>query len=389
MTRILFVDRDQRVLDGLRRALQPVRGEWLIAFAGSGAEALVLLAGSAYDALVTEVRLPDMSGSELLAQVTRLHPETVRIVHANAADYEPALKTAGVAHQFLAKPCEVKELRTAIQRALLDRPAIQDSPLRRIISSLGSLPSLPSVYFELIQAMESPDVSASSVGRIMARDMGMSAKVIQLVNSAFFGVRQPILDPVAAVVYLGYDTIRALALQVAVFSQFNKSRIPEFSIDALQRHSVRVAAGAKLIANNAGLSRNAANDCAAAGFLHDIGKLVLAANVPDRYRRALRQAARDSLPLELAELQEFGTAHSEVGAYLLGLWGMPEVLTDIVRLHHTPPDGSRHQLSKAAVVYIANIADHKEPRREIDPRCIEFANATGHEWEELTCAIQQ
>jgi putative nucleotidyltransferase with HDIG domain len=388
MTRILFVDDDQRVQDGLRRMLQPYRSEWQTAFVSSGAQALQALTESTFEVLVSEARLSDMSGADLLAEVQRRYPETVRIVQTNVVDYEPALKTTGVAHQFLTKPCEIKVLRIAIERALLDRDTVRDSSLRRIVSSLGSLPSLPSVYFELIQAMESPDVSASGVGRIMSRDMGMATKVIQLVNSAFFGVRQPILDPVAAVVYLGYDTVRALALQVAVFSQFHKSRIPEFSIEELQQHCVRVAAGAKVIARNAGLSRNAANDCASGGFLHDIGKLVLAANVPDRFRRAMREAAQGGYPLELAELQEFGSTHSEVGAYLLSLWGMPEVLTDIVRLHHAPPERSGRELTKAGVVYIANIADHKAARHEVDPRCVEFARATGHEWEELTCAAQ-
>jgi putative nucleotidyltransferase with HDIG domain len=385
MTRILFVDYDERALEGLRRMLQPLNGDWECGFANSGSQALNLLSLSPYDVLVTEVRLLDMTGIELLERVRTLYPLTARFVQTSVANYEPALKTTGTAHQFLAKTGELSVLRSAIERALKDRDDLPETGLRRIVSSLGSLPSLPSVYFDLIRAMDSPEVSVSEVGRIMSRDMAMAAKVVQLVNSAFFGVRKPILDTAAAVVYLGCDTVRALALQVAVFSQFRKSRIPEFSIEGLQQHSVRVAGAAKLIASNAGLSRNAANDCAAGGFLHDIGKLVLAASVPDRYQRALRQAARHALPTELAELQEFGAGHSEVGAYLLGLWGMPEVLTDIVRLHHSPPDNSQRTLTKAAVVYIANIADHNEMRHEVDPRCLEFARAAGHQWEELTC----
>jgi putative nucleotidyltransferase with HDIG domain len=213
-----------------------------------------------------------------------------------------------------------------------------------------------------MEAIEA-DASAVEVGKIVASDIGMVSKVLQLVNSAFFGASRRIVDPVAAVVYLGYDTIRALAVQIGVFSQFDSKQTPWFSLDALQQHSVRVAAKAQSLALEEGLSRAVANDCLAAGFLHDIGKLVLASNFPQRYRAVSRHAPNRMLE---AEHDEFGTTHAEIGAYLLWLWGIPDVLTEVVALHHRPVQDPDHQLDALRIVSAANSLDRADSNLQPD-----------------------
>ena len=357
MKRVLFVDDDPQLLAGLQRMFYPFRREWQVDFAAGGLQALKMLDESRYDVLVTDVRMPGMNGIELLQAAAKRFPGVMRFVLSGAADRDLALRSVELAHQFLTKPCEPAVLRDVIDRALNLRLVLEDPALRLVVASMRALPSIPGVYVELMNAIRSPETPASELGSIVARDAGMTAKVLQLVNSSFFGIRRAFIDPVAATVYLGAETVGALVLQASVFSQFSARTMREFPLEALQQHSGRVAATAQKIAADAGLTRVRANECMAAGLLHDLGKLVLVSSFPEQYRKVLRDMEDYGLSAHAAELQEFGTSHAEVGAYLLWLWGIPDVLTEAVALHHNPPPERDGKLSPATVVYIANTLD--------------------------------
>jgi putative nucleotidyltransferase with HDIG domain len=332
MKRILFVDDEPRVLEGLERMLYSVRKQWQMVFVSSGREALRLLSESEFDALITDLRMPEMSGTELLTQVVQSHPEVLRIVLSGTADRDITLRSAPLAHQYLAKPCDAKVLRATVERALSLKVILEDPALKRLVASIQALPSVPAIYVNLIESLKSPDSSASNIGAIIAKDPSMTAKVLQLVNSALFGIRRRIADPVEAVVYLGVETVRSLALTVSVFSQFDGRCNPGFSIEALRDHSVAVASLARQIAKSMALPKDAADDIFAGALMHDLGKLVLAANFPDRYREVTQQC--DPRSRREAESRLFGANHCAVGTYLLWLWGLPESVTEIVACHH-------------------------------------------------------
>ena len=151
MKRVLFVDDEQKVLDGLQRMLYPMRNEWRMAFVTSGREALERLAQSEYDVLVTDLRMPEMSGLDLLAKVVSLYPQVVRMVLSGVADQEIAVRSATLAHQYLVKPCDAATLRATVGRAFSLRVMLDDPVLKQLISSLHSLPSVPSVYLRLMR----------------------------------------------------------------------------------------------------------------------------------------------------------------------------------------------------------------------------------------------
>ncbi|PWU00854.1 MAG: two-component system response regulator [Terriglobia bacterium] len=334
MKRILFVDDEPRVLDGLKRMLYPYRNDWEMVFVTSGTEALQLLAASEFDVLMTDVRMPQMNGIELLAEVSKRHPQVVRMVLSGTADQEMTLRSVTLAHQYLVKPCDAKTLRTKVEHALNFHRTLENPILKQIIARLHSLPSIPSVYVKLMGALQSPDVSIREVGEIIAQDLGMTAKVLQLVNSAFFGMGRHIATPAEAAVYLGIDTVKALALSVSAFSQFNAKALSFFSIEALQQHSMAVGFLARNIAKSLGQSRVAIDDAFLGGMLHDIGKLVLASNCPEQYQRVQHLAQEKAMATFEAEREIFGTSHDEVGGYLLWLWGLPDAITEIVAGHH-------------------------------------------------------
>jgi HD-like signal output (HDOD) protein/CheY-like chemotaxis protein len=359
MPRILFVDDEPRVLDGLRRLLRVIRPEWEAAFASHGEKALEMLALAPYDVLVTDLRMPGIDGSELLEQVRRRFPDTARIALSGQADRTHMLKSLGCAHQCLAKPCEAEALKDAIHRALGLRGALVDPGLKRVISRVRCLPSIPAMYQDLIAALRAPETSGPMLARIIGQDMAMSAKVLQLANSAYFGARRQLSDLAEAVLYLGLDTIGSLAFSMGVFSVFEAPRFREFGVAAIWQHSLATAALARRIMKSEGASKKAADDALMAGLLHDAGKLLFASECTEAYRAVFETRRALRLTDGEAERRVFGAAHPELGAYLLRLWGLPDGVTEAVAFHEFPGACAGGGFSPVTAVHVADALEHE------------------------------
>jgi HD-like signal output (HDOD) protein len=334
--RILFVDDEPNVLEGLQRMLRPMRHEWETAFAEGGPAALELLETRPFDVIVSDMRMPGMDGSTLLAEVRRRHPQTIRIVLSGQSEQEVNMKSVGLAHQYLSKPCDAESLKETIGRACALRDLMISEPLQLLISQMESLPSIPALYAQLIQELESRDSSMNRIGEIVAQDVGMTAKLLQMVNSAFFGLQRHISNPADAASFLGIDTIRALVLSIQVFSQFDESQVPDFSLDELWSHSMAVAKLAKQIARAENQNQQVCDEAFAAGMLHEAGQLVLASSHPRKFTGMLALARVGQIPRIEAERIVFGAGHPEIGAYLLGLWGLPHSIVEAVAFHLQP-----------------------------------------------------
>lgn len=354
MKRVLFVDDEQRVLDGLQRMLYPMRNEWRLAFVTSGREALELLGKAEYDVLVTDLRMPGMGGLELLAKVVRLHPQVVRIVLSGTADQEIVVRSATLAHQYLVKPCDAATLRATVSRAFGLRMMLDDPALKQLISSLHTLPSVPSVYLRLMEVLQSLDVSPQQIAEVVGQDIGMTTKVMQLANSALFGLQRQITDPMEAVIYMGPEMVRQLVLVASAFSAFQPKGVRRFSIEQLQSHSLQVGGLARRIAQSLDLPATVVDYAFVGGLLHDVGKLLLACNYPEKYDEAMRQATEEGVLSRMAEVQAFGTTHAEVGAYLLWLWALPDPITEVVLRHHEFPSNPARVATAAVAVHVAD-----------------------------------
>ena len=389
MKRILFVDDEPKVLDGLRRMLYAYRHEWDMLFVGTARQALDALAQSRFDVLITDVRMPEMSGIELLAHVRDRYPEIVRMVLSGQSDREITLSSVTLAHQYLSKPCDAATLRATVDRALNLRVILEDPALKQVISRIHALPSIPAVYTELINALQSPNTSPKEIGQIIAQDIGMSAKVLQLVNSAFFGVQRRITNPEEAVIFLGTETVRALALTVSVFSQFDARRVPSFSLENLRDHGLAVGALAREIARSLQLSKSDIEDAFVGGLLHELGKVVLACNFPEQYEDAIRRAKEKHIPIKKAELEVFGTTHAQVGAYLLWLWGLPDGITEILARYDQP--GSNPPQASLLAVHVANALVGEEWEQEMDMECLNGMGLSDFlpNWKQMSEEIRQ
>ncbi len=358
MAHILFVDDEPNVLSGLRRMLRDRRSEWQMVFVNSGEEALTAMAKTFFDVIVSDLRMPGMDGVDLLLETRRRSPETVRIALSGYADRDATMRAVSQIHQFLGKPCDESVLRRALQRAVSLGRFLQDGRLRQIVSSMATLPTLTTLFDEVVELLDSSETSAGQVGQKVAMDAGMSAKVLQLANSALFGLPQVVSSPVQATVLLGLDTMRLLILSIRIFDSFMDEGKSPVSEAEVWKHSILVARLAKRIALAELPEEREAEYAFLAGLFHDLGKLVLAVNLPEKYESVLRLSGNRPDRLCRVERSVIGATHGEVGAYLIGLWGFAESIIEAISLHHVPLQGMHTELGPLACLHIANALVH-------------------------------
>ncbi|HWB74610.1 MAG TPA: response regulator [Nannocystaceae bacterium] len=327
--RILFVDDEVRVLEGLERSLQMlVDDDWELEFVASGAAALARVAEQEFDAVVTDMRMPGIDGAELLARAKEIAPRTVRIVLSGQMEASNAMRAMERAHQILGKPCKADLVLDVLRSSTRFRGLLEDDGFRRAVISIDRLPAVPSTYREIEAELARPTASAATVASIVAKDPGLTARMLQVANSPFFGGGRRIDDVRQAISRLGLQMISSLAL-AAVFEN-HESSARELDLGALARSALRTATIAGRIAPSDGAHPYLA------GMLSEVGRVVFALTQPQKFDAAERAARQPGHDLLTVEREHWGVGHADVGAYLLALWGLPEVVVDAVWAHHRP-----------------------------------------------------
>jgi putative nucleotidyltransferase with HDIG domain len=363
---ILFVDDEKNILQGLERSLRGQRNAWKMEFVASGQAALQRLDEEHFDALVTDMRMPGMDGAQLLEQVSREHSELIRIILSGHSDDKMIIQSVGTAHQFLAKPCDIGSLKETLNRAFDLKAFLSEEKLQSVVTGLSKLPSKPQTYQAIMTKLRSPDVTLREVGAVIATDPSMTAKILQLVNSAFFGLGRRVSSTEEAATLLGLDTIKSLTLSFGIFSQFDQKLIKDcgFSIEALWQHSLAVAKLAKQIARSEKADKDTMDDCFLAGLLHDIGILILVQNYSEDYARVRTLVDHHVGDLYQMENQVFGTTHSAVGAFLLGIWGLAAPVVEGVAFHHQPAISIANNFCPLTAVHAAEVLTCQEDESE-------------------------
>lgn len=328
--RVLFVDDEQRVLDGIERMLFTLDCDWDVATAVSGESALAAMTEHPADVLVSDMRMPMMDGRQLLSKVQERWPSTVRMMLSGHTEEEVALRSLNVAHQFLAKPCEGATLVGVIKRAFALRAVLDSPSLKRLVGRVGRLPPTPRVYYELARCVSDPETDTYEISEVLKRDPALSAKVLQVANSAFFNRGIPVTHISSAVTRVGVSTLRSLVLVTEIFAGAGD----EGAAAHLQKRALMAA----LIAENVLIATPDAESALTAALLADIGMLLPGIEAH----------------CHAAALHGEGTfGHAEVGAYLLGLWGLPAQIVEAVAFHHAPQKIPQATFGVIGAVHVA------------------------------------
>jgi len=346
--RLLFVDDEPQILQGLKASLYTRRKDWDMHFATGGAQALELMRESHFDVLVTDLRMPGIDGATLVARARSDSPDTIRIVLSGYADDDQAHRLVSLAHRYLSKPCEPKQLEECVDRCLATQLLIQSADLRVQLGAVGALPPMPSTFAALQRALTDPNVDSSRVAAIIQKDPAISAKVLQVCSSAFFRLPRRVASIQQAVSYLGLSTVRSMVLSAELFRP-GKALSPGLDLEQMQRHALSVAA----IARSLAADNPWAEEAFLAGLLHDVGFLLLARQDQDGMQRAF-EAAAAGMPLLEAEQQHMGINHGVAGGYLLGLWGLPYEIVETVAHHEEPTQVAHSCLDVLSAVSIAH-----------------------------------
>jgi HD-like signal output (HDOD) protein len=349
MKRILFVDNEPAALEGLRLRLHGVSGKWEPGWADNGRLAIEQMQRQPYDVVVTDLRMPGMDGARLLEIVSARWPQTIRIVLSGYADPRQTVRAVPLAHQYLNKPFEPQQLEDVIDRCVQLHDLLHGPRLRAIVGRMRQLPAIPRIYSALRSLVNDEKVTATEVARVVGTDPSIAARVLQIVNSAFFRLPRRITKIEQAVSYLGFTVIRNIAMSVEIFSQWPSKPFGHLHQAKLQAHVRAVAAAARALT----VKTPIADDTMLAGLLHDIGYWVLAEEFSAELGASLELAAATAIPVHEAESRVIGASHAEIGAYLLGIWGLPYPVIEAVAYHHEPQRVTQSYFDVLAALTIA------------------------------------
>jgi putative nucleotidyltransferase with HDIG domain len=389
---ILYVGRTPANDAALQKKIAGTNRLWDAVFAPEGREALRVLQHGRFDAVVADAQLPDMDGLDFLNQVAARNSEIRRVVIADLSDPNAAVKFSGITHHCLPAPWSPTVIDSALQRAFDLRLWLSNESARQLISEMPRIPSPPDLYFKVAKVLRSPTAGVEDVARLVLSDLAITAKLLQLVNSASFGVSAKVMTVFDAINYLGIETTRSLILLAHTFSYCDQTRVAGFSLEELWKHSVAVGHLASAISKSEKASIENRDETFLAGLLHDTGKLLLAVNRPQEYTAILTHARSGNIPLWQAELSFLGATHAEIGAELLATWNFPVEIVEAVALHHHPARLNERGFCPLVAVHGANalvheIADNAPPA--IDTAFIEELGLTNQldKWRDL--AVEQ
>ena len=233
---------------------------------------------------------------------------------------------------------------------------MDEEKLRRILTQVKAFPGMPATAARLLPLLQNPDSSASKIEDILRYDPGLTANILKLTNSAYFGLSSRVSSVRQAVMLLGWKRLMQLVMTMCMSALMKKS-IPGYDLPRgeLWRHSIAVSVAADLLVKS--LSVSDADEVFTAALLHDIGKLILGDYVQDDLEN-IEVMVDKGISFEVAEFIVLGTNHAHIGARILQSWALPQELVNAVSWHHDPESCDKYCLL-SDVVHVANVVGRR------------------------------
>lgn len=345
---ILFVDDEVQILKSLKRLFRSSGYE--VYFADSGAMALNILMDHRVDLVVTDIRMPEMDGFELLKHVKKDYPLTLRVALSGFTDNRKIFSALenNLAKLYMFKPWDNSELLATIDKIFELEDILMDQDLLDMINNLDEIPSIPFLYRDISQLVEE-DANIEQIAKKIEQDQSIASKILKVANSAFYGAKTGSI--VQAIMYIGLINVKNIVLTNSVFNNFGeKTKYHEL----LWKH-VNLTNKIVSIIYQKCLNKRLPNVYASAGLLHDIGRIVLLRFFSDRYEEVMKRiGAGDEKTMSELETELIGFDHQQVGGYLLSWWEIPVPIVEAALYHHDPMNEAVINSELVQVVHIAN-----------------------------------
>ena len=235
------------------------------------------------------------------------------------------------------------------------KPGPRPDRIRKITESIIGLPTLPTVVAKMIELVDNPRTSAASLARLIASDQALTARILKLANSAYYGFSREISTVNMAIVVLGFNTVKDMGLSLSVFDAFkSKQQHPSFDLSRFWEHSIACGIAARMLARN--YRPRFTGEAFVAGLLHDIGKVILNQYFQHEFLTIIDAQVKGAT-LEEAEMSVIGTRHSQIGSWLAEKWNLPRIISRTL-LHHHEPWSSTKETLFIALVSLANHICH-------------------------------
>lgn len=369
--RILFIDDEPALLDSLTRVMRPLKNEWEIQVESSPRAALERLAKETFDIVVTDLRLPALNGVPVVSQVMESSSDAVRVALSSSsppAENGQHLTTAPT-YQVVARASELEHLKETVERISRMRDRMHDENMRALIGEIDGLPAVPAVCQELNRTLAQDDFSMRDVASVVEKDPALCAKILQLVNSPFFGLGRKLAQLHDAVSYLGTSMLKNLVTSITLWRTLEGVR--PAAIGQLQRVHARCQRVGGLARRMMARDRVRGEEAFVSGLLHDIGVTLLIAYLPERYDRITAEMRNTGLSFYEVERSLYSVDHAEIGAHLLDAWGLPFQVLEAVAFHSSAPNLRHTRLEPADAVYIAQaLLDGRDRSQEMD-ECVD------------------
>jgi putative nucleotidyltransferase with HDIG domain len=228
--------------------------------------------------------------------------------------------------------------------------------IKHITESIISLPTLPTVVSKMIELVDNPKTSAASLARLISTDQALTARILKLANSAYYGFPREISTVNMAIIVLGFNTVKEMGLSLSVFEIFKgTSEHAAFDTGRFWQHSIGCGSATRMLARR--LKYRSAGEAFVAGLLHDIGKVVLSQYMRDEFIAVVELEAQGAKTLDEAENDVFGVSHAEVGMWLAEKWNLPRIIAESIGFHHAPWEGKLDPVL-TAIVSVSNHLCH-------------------------------
>ncbi len=352
---IVFVDDQNNILQGFRRSLRSLENEWDIHYSIGGKETLRLMETTPIDIIVSDTNMPGMRGTELLKEVQNLYPQTTRLVLSGGGsrsdDISILLRTS---HQFFSKPFDIEKLKSTVDRLLMLRERVSDEKLIKLVSGISKLPCAPHIYAAFKKEREGSSADLDKMGTYIAQDPGLTAKMLQSLNSTYFGVNKAGVHPFKAAQSMGPGTINYLFDEDTHFHTIEPNHPNYAFLSKIYEQSLHAALLLEALAEAEKLSDPLKNIAYTTGMLGNVGTIILAYSLPEAYAKLTPEFKSPTQQAQL-EKKTFGGTHEVIGAYFLGLWGFPETACTAVSYAQTP-DKSPEQRKGADLTTLLHVA---------------------------------